>query len=104
MPGTCFCERFHRRNPKGAQSNRFPASSECRVIQDLSPCTDQLRDRLAIIVLRAGKDKLGTMALCSTYDLVPHGKHIAAILALDETKLRVTHWRLSGRWSGVIHS
>ena len=31
------------------------------------------------------------MALCSNYDLAPHGKHIAAILAPDETKLRVTH-------------
>ena len=27
----------------------------------------------------------------SNYDLAPHGKHLAAILAPDETKLRVTH-------------
>jgi hypothetical protein len=57
-----------------------------------------------MIMLLASGDKLGPMALCFNYDLVLCGEHIAAILALDETKLRVTHWPLSGRWSGVIHS
>ena len=43
-------------------------------------------------MLLARVDKLGPMALCLTnYDLAPHGKHLAAILAPDETKLRVTH-------------
>ena len=42
-------------------------------------------------MLLARGDKLGPMALCSNYDLAPHGKRIAAILAPDETRLRVTH-------------
>jgi hypothetical protein len=61
-------------------------------------------DRLAMIILLARRDKLEPMTLVSNYDLVAHGTHIAAILALDETKLGVIHYLLSGRWSGVIHS
>lgn len=31
------------------------------------------------------------MSPYSNYDLAPDGKHIAAILALDEAKLKITH-------------